>query len=143
MLEEDRYLKSGSQIKCLETPWGRLGLATCYDLRFPEIFRRYALENAEMILLSAEWPAKRIEHWKLLLRARAIENQVFIAAVNKTGISQGAKLGGNSSVIDPMGEILVQGDDQPGILIAEIDPEQVRRTRNWMPVFQDRKPDVY
>ncbi len=143
MLEEDRYLKQGEKIEVVETPWGKLGLAICYDLRFPEVIREYCLQGAELILLSAEWPAKRIGHWEILLKARAIENQVFIAAVNKVGSSQGAPLGGTSMVLDPMGEVLVQGGDQAALLTAEIDLEKVQKTRHWMPVFDDRKPEAY
>ena len=143
MLEEDRYLQPGNLIETKETPWGIVGLSICYDLRFPEVFRKYSVAGAEIILLSAEWPAKRIEHWKVLLRTRAIENQIFVAAVNKVGISQGAKIGGASCIIDPMGNVLAEGDNQAGLLHAEIDLSLVEKTRRWMPVFQDRSPESY
>ena len=142
-LQEDQYLQSGDLIEPLDTPWGRVGLAICYDLRFPEIFRKYTVGGAEIILLVAEWPEKRIDHWKVLLQTRAIENQAYIAAVNKVGESQGAKLGGASCIVNPMGEILIMGSDQPEILMADVDLSQVGKTRSWMPVFDDRKPGVY
>ena len=101
------------------------------------------MKGAKLVLLVAEWPERRIEHWKTLLQARAIENQCFIAAVNKTGSSQGAVLGGCSTVVNPMGEYLVLGDEKEAVLIADIDLEEVAKIRRWMPVFDDRSPDVY
>lgn len=142
-LDEDQFFKAGDRLALIDSPWGQAGLATCYDLRFPELFRAYAVRGAEIILLAAEWPLKRIAHWDLLLQARAVENQCFIAAVNKSGISLGARLGGRSAVIDPMGEILVQGGEGSCLLYAEIDLQQTHRTREWMPVLQDRNPPVY
>jgi predicted amidohydrolase len=142
-LQEDIYFQEGKRVVVLESPWGKIGLAICYDLRFPELFRSCAVQGAELILLVAEWPSRRIEHWKVLLQARAIENQCYIAAVNKTGVSQGAVLGGNSAVINPMGEILVLGGDQQELLLANIDLDLVSRTRQWMPVFEDRRPGAY
>ncbi|NQS92371.1 MAG: carbon-nitrogen family hydrolase [Chloroflexi bacterium] len=142
-LDEEKYLQAGSKLDLIDTPWGKTGLAICYDLRFPEVFRAYASNGAEVILLVAEWPQRRIEHWNILLKARAIENQLIIAAVNKVGISQGKKLGGYSAVIDPMGEILVQGGEQEDLLLVKINLGEVEKVRRWMPVLRDRKPDVY
>ena len=143
MLQEDVYFEGGKQISVVDAPWGKVGLTICYDLRFPEIFRSYAVQGAELILLVAEWPRRRIEHWKTLLQARAIENQCFIAAVNKTGFSQDTELGGNSAIINPMGEFLVTGGLEEGLLQAEINLEEVGKVRRWMPVFEDRRPDIY
>jgi omega-amidase len=143
LIEEKKYFNAGKHLAVIESPWGKLGLALCYDLRFPEIFRAYALKGVETILLVAEWPRRRILHWDALLLARAIENQCFIAAVNKVGTSKGEQLGGNSAVINPMGEILTRGNAVPGVFMAEIDPEESARARNWMPVLKDRNPDLY
>jgi len=143
LIEEKKYFTAGDQLAIVETPWGKIGLALCYDLRFPEIFRAYALKGAEAILMVAEWPRRRIAHWDVLLEARAIENQCFIAAVNKVGTSHGELLGGNSAVIDPMGKVLVRGEDRPGIFVADVDPEEAIKAREWMPVFKDRNPGVY
>ncbi|MCD6425387.1 MAG: carbon-nitrogen family hydrolase [Anaerolineales bacterium] len=142
-LQEDIHFAGGNQIVVVDSPWGKLGLAICYDLRFPEIFRSCAVQGAELILLVAEWPLKRIEHWKILLQARAIENQCFIAAVNKAGISQGAALGGNSAVVSPMGEFLALGGENEELLQADLDLDEVSKIREWMPVFDDRRPGVY
>jgi predicted amidohydrolase len=80
LMDEDQYLAAGSEIQTVDLPFGKAGLAICYDIRFPELFRSQALAGAEMILLPAEWPHPRLSHWQTLLRARAIENQVFVFA---------------------------------------------------------------
>lgn len=143
LIQEKDYLSPGTQLALIDSPWGKVGLALCYDLRFPELFRALAVKGAEIILLVAEWPRRRIAHWDALLLARAIENQCFVAAVNKVGSSKGEQLGGNSAVINPMGKILVQGDGSPDLLVAEIDTEESTTARGWMPVLTDRKPDLY
>ena len=142
-LQEHIHFKGGEKVLVVDSPWGKIGLAICYDLRFPEIFRTCAVEGAELILLVAEWPRRRIEHWKILLQARAIENQCFIAAVNKAGTSQGAVLGGNSAVVNPMGKFLTLGGENEELLQAAFDLDEVSKIREWMPVFDDRKPGIY
>lgn len=143
LIDEKDYFQAGHELGLIESPWGKIGLTLCYDLRFPELFRAYALLGAEIILLVAEWPRRRIAHWDVLLQARAIENQCFIAAVNKVGTSKGEQLGGNSAVISPMGQVLAQGEASPGLFLAEIHPEESAKARKWMPVLTDRNPDVY
>jgi predicted amidohydrolase len=143
LMEEDRWLTPGSQLQTVDTPWARLGLAICYDLRFPEIFRQYALAGAELVLLPSQWPEIRINHWDTLVRARAIENQFFIAAVNRMGSSQQAAFGGHSAVVGPWGEVCVEGGNTETLLTTEIDFDEVTRARQRIPVFQDRRPDIY
>ncbi len=143
MLNEEQYFKAGDRLVMVETDWGKIGMATCYDLRFPEMFRAYGVSGAALILVVAEWAQRRITHWRQLLQARAIENQCFIAAVNKTGVSQGEKLGGYSAVINPMGEYLVEGGEEEELLSAVVDLKEVKKIRRWMPVMQDRKPKIY
>lgn len=142
-LQEHVHLTGGAEVAVVDSPWGKLGFAICYDLRFPEIFRSCAVQGAELILLVAEWPSRRIEHWKILLQARAIENQCYIAAVNKVGNSHGAVFGGNSLVVDPMGKILIQGGEKEELLQASLDLDEVSKIRKWMPVFDDRRPGFY
>ena len=142
-LQEHIHFSGGEKIVVADSPWGKIGLAICYDLRFPEIFRSCAVKGAQLILLVAEWPSRRIEHWKTLLQARAIENQCYIAAVNKVGTSQGAALGGNSAVVNPMGEFLTLGGENEELLLADLDLDEVSKIREWMPVFDDRRPGVY
>jgi omega-amidase len=142
-LKETDYFQAGTQLVCFTHNSVKIGLATCYDLRFPELFRAYAAAGVELMLITAEWPEKRINHWDLLLQARAIENQYFVSAVNKVGESQGNKLGGHSAVINPMGAYQVLGEEKEALLMAEINLDEVEKIRRWMPVLNDRKPTLY
>ncbi len=143
LLEEEKYLAAGDSAQIVDAPWGKTGLTICYDLRFPEIFRSYALDEAKLVLVAAEWPDTRIEHWRKLLVARAIENQCFVAAVNKVGESQGVQLGGRSALIDPWGAPLVEGGQSETLLTAEINFKEVDKARRFIPVFKDRREDIY
>ena len=142
-LGEKDYFKPGSELVSFEFGSTRIGLATCYDLRFPEMFRAYAAAGVELILITAEWPERRIRHWSLLLQARAIENQCYFSGVNKTGLSQGVKFGGCSAVVGPMGELITQGSKNEDLLIGKIDLDEVTKIRRWMPVLKDRRVDLY
>lgn len=140
LMDEDRFLHPGRQPVCTNLPWAACGLAICYDLRFPELFRKYALLGAHLILLVAQWPLSRIDHWKTLLCARAIENQCFIAAVNAVSET----LGGNSMLIDPWGSILAQASSNcEEVISADLDFDQVDRVRHTMPALKDRRPETY
>ena len=143
LLNEEKWLGAGNELVLAETPWGQVGLAICYDLRFPEMFRPYAAAGSRLVLIVAEWPERRVVHWSKLLQARAIENQMFAAGVNKVGESQGVKLGGCSAVIDPWGVPLAEGDDAEDLCTTEIDLREADKARRYIPVFQDRRPDVY
>ena len=143
LLEEDRYLIEGEEGVLLELPWARAGMAICYDLRFPELLRQYALAGAELLILPAEWPAVRIEHWRALLRARAIENQCFVIACNGAGSSGTLVVGGYSAIIDPWGRYLAEGGSEPALLTAELELAAVADARGIIPVYQDRREDIY
>lgn len=143
MLEEDKFLAGGDDARVFDAPFGKCALAVCYDLRFPELWRHYALAGARLIFLPAEWPSQRIAHWRMLLPARAIENQIFIAATNRVGTSKGETFGGHSMLVNPWGEILVEGDEREALLIAPIDLDWVDDVRARVPVFRDRRGDVY
>lgn len=143
LMAEDQYLEAGVDRTLTDTPWGKTGLAICYDLRFPELFRRYALEGARLMLLPAEWPHPRREHWRTLLRARAIENQCFVAACNRVGTTGTDRFFGASALIDPWGETLVEGGEAAMLLTATIDLAQVDAVRQRIPVFADRRPEAY
>ncbi len=119
------------------------GLGICYDLRFPELWRGYALSGVNLALIPAEWPAVRVGHWQTLLRARAIENQMFVAAANNVGVTKGTTFGGHSAVIDPWGETLIEGGDQEELLTVEIDQNKVAEIRQRIPIFEDRRPELY
>ncbi len=143
LLRENDYLAAGNRIVLADTPFGKLGMTICYDLRFPELYRLLALQGAEIIFNVAEWPERRINHWDILLKTRAIENQVFIAAVNKVGESSGARLGGHSVILDPWGREVVFGSTHEVLLTAGIDTGEIQRARKWIPVLRDRRDDVY
>ncbi len=144
LMDEVQWLKGGNSIQIARFPWGSAGLAICYDLRFPELFRRFGMEGAPATLIVAQWPARRIDHWSTLLRARAIENQMLVIAVNCVGQIGKELFGGKSAVINPWGEVLVEGSEgEACLLTTEIDLDEVHRVRRWMPVFKDRRPDIY
>lgn len=143
LMDEDQYLQQGSSPLTIDLPWGRTSIAICYDLRFPELFRRYALEDSKMVIIPAEWPQARIEHWRTLLQARAIENQCYIVATNAVGETGDTVFGGHSMVVDPWGKILVEGSDEPILLTVDLEMDRVNEVREHIPVFDDRRPDTY
>jgi len=144
LMQEEQWLKPGESLQTVQTNMGLAGLAVCYDLRFPELFRRYAVGGAVCYLLSAEWPIRRINHWQILLQARAIENQSFLLAANCVGQSGKDQFGGSSAVISPWGEVLIEGDQaNEAWLTTKMDTDQIDQARQFMPVFQDRRIDLY
>ena len=143
LMQEHRYLAPGDHATLCPTPWGPVGLAICYDLRFPELFRTMALAGAVIFLVPAQWPVRRIEAWLLLARARAVENELIVAACNRVGNDGPVEFTGRSLVVDPWGRALVEGDDQERLLIAQADLREVRKARRYLTVYQDRRPDAY
>jgi omega-amidase len=143
LFEEEKWLSPGNAPLSMDLPWGETALAICYDLRFPELFRQYAVNGAKMIILPAEWPITRVEHWRALLVARAIENQCFMVATNAAGETGGTVFGGHSMIVDPWGKIVIEGGEDPMLLTAEIDLDLVDEVRERIPVFEDRRPDLY
>ena len=143
LMDEEKWLAPGERLELVEADWGLTGLGICYDLRFPELFRHYALRGARLMLLPAEWPSRRATHWQTLLRARAIENQMFVAGCNRVGESKGEHFGGGSAVIDPWGEAVVEGGSGEALLTVEIDLGKVDEVRRRIPVFEDRRPEIY
>ena len=144
-LGEVEHLSPGDALPVFDLPWGRTALAICYDLRFPEMWRRYMQAGAQLILIPAEWPIPRVEHWRLLLRARAVENQLFVVGCNRAGGGSDSQhpFGGHSAAVDPWGKVLVEGDLEPGLFLATLDLEEVDRCRRLFPWLDDRRPDVY
>jgi len=143
LMDEDQFLTAGDSLTLLKTGWGKAGLGICYDLRFPELFRAYALAGAELIFLPSEWPHPRLMHWRTLLRARAIENQMFMVACNRVGESKGTRFFGHSCILDPWGEIVVEAGEAEMLVTAVIDTAQVAEVRAKIPVFADRRPELY
>jgi predicted amidohydrolase len=143
VMDEDQYLAPGQHLTRVETAWGQSGLAICYDLRFAEMFRTYALQGVNMVYLPAEWPHPRLAHWHTLLRARAIENQMYMVAVNRVGSDGTCDFFGHSAIIDPWGNAIIEGGEQEVLLTATIDTDAVAAVRKKIPVFKDRRPDLY
>ncbi len=143
LMQEEQFLAPGPALTCAQTPWGEVGLSICYDLRFPELFRAAAVHGARLMLVPAEWPNPRRMHWRTLLRARAIENQCFVAACNRVGVMGQSSFFGASAVIDPWGETLVEGEEEAALLTVTIDLDLVDTVRARIPVFADRRTDLY
>jgi omega-amidase len=143
LMQEDQWLCAGDALVSTQLPWGKAGMAICYDLRFPEIFRSFLGYGATMAFLPAEWPLKRISHWDTLLRARAIENQLFMIAANRVGESAGELFGGHSCIIDPWGETIIAGGADEVLLTAQVDLGESIRIRRIIPVIEDRRQDLY
>ncbi len=142
LIDEEKWLTAGDQLSTAEFSWGRAGLATCYDLRFPELFRRYVEQKVIANLIVAEWPLRRLSHWQILLRARAIENQAFVIAVNAAGSTDQVVYGGHSCIISPWGDLLAGADEGPELVIAELDMELVNQVRKKMPVLKDIRTNL-
>jgi omega-amidase len=143
LMQEEQYLTAGDRLALLETAWGPSGLAICYDLRFPEMFRTYALAGARVVFLPSEWPHPRLAHWRTLLRARAIENQLYLVACNRVGTSKDTNFFGHSCIIDPWGQAVIEAGDGELLLTAAIDLDRVDAVRQTIPVFSDRRPELY
>ncbi|GGV00891.1 hydrolase [Kitasatospora herbaricolor] len=129
---------AGQEIVTAGTDFGVLGLATCYDLRFPELFRALLDAGAELLVVPAAWPARRREHWTLLSRARAVEEQAFVLACNTAGTHGGVEQAGHSIVVDPWGRVLAEAGDGEEVLTVEFDPAEVAKARAEFPVLRDR-----
>ncbi len=140
---EDDFYAQGNEIVCIDTSLGRIGLMTCYDLRFPELARSLFLKEAQIVIVSAQWPSPRKEQWKILAQARAVENQLFMVCTNRTGVEDNLQFPGMSLIVDPMGRILAQGGDSGGTAVAEIELKRVAQFRKLIPCKNDRRPDIY
>jgi len=139
LIGEKETMAAGRSLPVFDWPWGRVALAICYDLRFPELWRAYTGAGAQLILIPAEWPIRRIEHWRLLLRARAVEDQLFVAGCNRAGTDADGEFGGHSAAVDPWGRVLVEGGLEPGLFLVTLDLDEVDRCRRQFPFLQDRR----
>lgn len=117
----------------------RTGLVTCYDLRFPELFRAHVDAGTELFLIPAAWPAARVGHWTILGQARAIENQAIVVQVNTAGTHARHEMGGNSQIVDVVGRVLAQAGASATVIVADVDPASPARARQNFPVLQDRR----
>jgi omega-amidase len=139
---EAKYYRGGNNIVFTNLAGFAVSPLICYDLRFPEVFQ-IASKNAELIIVIANWPYSRREHWITLLKARAIENQCYIAGVNRVGSEKNLSYSGDSMVIDPLGNVLAQGGNNEVLIEAEISSNFVLKVREEFKVKSDRKEDLY
>ncbi|HYE10983.1 MAG TPA: carbon-nitrogen family hydrolase [Patescibacteria group bacterium] len=143
LMDEDKYIESGSQHCVFKLDGIKCGIIICYDLRFPELTRRLALEGIKLLFVPAQWPAARLDHWITLLKARAIENQIFIAAVNRAGENPEDEFAGGSMIISPWGEIIAQADYKEQVITADLDFSLIEQARSKIDILGDRVPHTY
>lgn len=144
LMREDLFLAPGDSKAVFDMSFGRAGMIICYDLRFTELPRALALAGCRVLFVPAEWPAARGGHWRALLIARAIENQMFVVGVNRVGADTDNDFFGHSLVVDPWGEVIAEGSaGGEEVLVADIDMALVEAVRARMPVLSDRRPQLY
>ena len=136
---QTELLTPGEQLSVAAFEGHTVGMSTCYDLRFPELYRELAELGATLICVPSAWPYPRVEHWELLARARAVENQLYVATANGSGRFDEAELLGRSSVYDPWGTTLADAGDDPALVTATADPATVTETREEFPAWRDRR----
>jgi predicted amidohydrolase len=139
---EAELLTPGSGVAAADTPLGAVAATTCYDLRFPELWRTLIDAGAHIVIVPAAWPAARIEHWRLFTSCRAVEEQIILIACNAVGEQNGIALGGHSRIVDPWGVVLIEAGDDEGITWCEVDTSVVARVRDEFPVLRDRRMSV-
>ncbi|MFH1189747.1 MAG: carbon-nitrogen family hydrolase [Candidatus Omnitrophota bacterium] len=148
-IQEDKYIAAGNSLCVVDTPWGLSGLSICYDIRFPELFRAYALKGVKIVFSPMAFPHPKLEHWRALVRARAIEDQMYMAGANQVGSEDLASAGkvtycGASCLIDPWGRAVAEaGETDEELLTAQIDTAMADDIRGKMSVLKDRRPELY
>lgn len=143
LMDEHHYLKAGQTESLFELEGEACAGFICYDIRFPEWIRKHTISGAKVLFVVAEWPLPRLQHWRTLLIARAIENQCYVVACNRVGKDPNNTFSGHSMIIDPWGEIVAEAGEKDEIISAEIDLQKVTDVRNQIPIFSDRRPNFY
>lgn len=139
---ESEHYSGGDRLLIVPVEGAAVCPMICYDLRFPELWRLAAAAGAEVFTIGASWPAARQAHWRSLLVARAIENQAFVVAANRTGRDPHLSYEGGSLIVSPTGEILAEAGDAPAVLSADLDLAQLRRWREAFPALRDMRKDL-
>ncbi len=140
---EQETFRQGKDICLFELEGRRCGLIICYDIRFPELTRTLAVQGMDILFVVSQWPDQRIRHLEVLSRARAIENQMFLAVCNSCGKAGETQYGGHSAIIDPWGETLAQAGDGEEVISALADFSVIEGIRDSINVFRDRRPEMY
>jgi omega-amidase len=143
LMDEHLYLEAGEEKGLFELDNHPFAGVICYDIRFPEWIRAHTANGAEALFVVAEWPAPRLSHWRSLLIARAIENQAFVIACNRSGHDSNNEFAGHSMIIDPWGEVIAEAGATEEILSVAIELDLVKDIRKQIPIFEDRRPDLY
>lgn len=163
LMQEDKHFTSGNHLLRTAINNVSIGSAICYDMRFPELFRRMGLQGAgmeelqapskilsqrtanspEIFILPAQWPKSRIEQWQILAQARAVENQAYFIALNRVGSDRKNVFNGHSLVVDPLGRIVAELGEEEEIRKVAVDMDLVEEVRRQMPCSMDRKPELY
>ncbi len=142
--KEERHFTKGQALASFSLDGVPCAVIICYDLRFPELSRRLALGGAAVLFVPAAWPTARLAHWRLLAEARAVENQMFVAAVNGSGaFANGMPLAGHSLLLDPWGERLAEAGAEGGVISADFDLGVREKIKRTMDVFHDRRAELY
>ncbi len=137
--QETQILSPGEDVVVVDTPFGKIGMATCFDLRFPELFRAMVDKSVEFFMVCSAWPYPRLEPWIMLNRVRALENQAYLISANSCGINRGSQFVGHSMVVDPWGTILAGAGDEEMIVKTTIDLKKVTHAREMFPGLAGRK----
>jgi len=143
LLREPQYFTSGDEVVVVPTDIGRIGLAICYDLRFPGLFQRMTALGAEVLLVAAQWPQARAEHWRTLTVATALHSLAFLVGANGVGDCCGDPLAGRSVVASPWGERVAEAGTAEEIVFADVDLADVAEARRKLPVGQGLRPELY
>lgn len=143
LMGENQYLSAGDRDSQFLIDDVLTSQVICYDIRFPEWLRKQMARGSKLLVVPAEWPSTRIFQWKILLQARAIENQAFVIGVNRTDQGLLDDFNGHSVIISPLGEILLEIDEEEGLSTFEINFSELEAVRGQMPVFADRRLELY
>ncbi|SLM32486.1 conserved hypothetical protein [Desulfamplus magnetovallimortis] len=139
---ETRILTPGNSVTVADTSLGKIGMATCYDLRFPELFRKMVDLGAEFFLICSAWPYPRLEAWQLFNRTRALENQCYLISANSVDMNRNTRFVGHSMVVDPWGTVIAGAGDKESILKVEIDSKEIQSAREEFPVLKSRRVNL-
>ena len=140
---EDRFFTAGDHLCRFSLDGANCGILICYDLRFPELSRSLALQGLDMLFVVSQWPEVRIPHLQTLTAARAIENQVFLVCCNACGTAGDTRFGGSSCILDPLGNPIARAGETEQILTGDCDLQILTSIRGSIPVFRDRRPELY
>ncbi|WEK55751.1 MAG: carbon-nitrogen family hydrolase [Candidatus Cohnella colombiensis] len=143
LMNEHLHLQAGESLGTFDLQGTQAAVMICYDIRFPELARKLALSGTKILFVPAQWPHPRLHHWRTLLQARAIENQMYVVSCNTVGESGGSSFFGHSMIVDPWGEVIAEAGEEEATLTAQIDLSLVEEVRGRIPVFTDRRPNLY